>query len=219
MIKIACISDWHTNSKNCDYDSIRKSAKEINKSCDLAFHCGDLTDGLRVYSGQEQEIESNSIDEIIEKAGNLMSEFSIPVYWITGNHDDALWRKFGVDISNYLDIPNWTYLGKYVGDNIVDSSIWFRLLHPSGKAPYSLSYVPQKYIRNINLKKDPIDWLLLGHFHQGYLFETQGVKCLGIPSFQKITDYAKRKGYGEEIGYWILELMKDGSFKAKERLF
>ena len=212
------MSDWHINSKKCDYDSLRKAAKQINNSCDIILHAGDLTDGLKVYRGHEMEVECNSIDEIIEKTGNLMSEFKPETYWIQGNHDDALWKKFGVDIQNYLNIPNWHYLGKYVGDVKIEDLL-FRLLHPSGRAPYSLSYTPQKYVRNINLKKEPLDWLLLGHFHQSYFFETQGVKCLGIPSFQKITDFARRKGFGEEIGYWILELYKDKNYKLKEVLF
>ena len=145
-----------------------------------------------------------------------MSKFQKPTYWIQGNHDFALHKRFGVDIDKYLTDDNWTYLGVYQGDIDINNK-HFRLLHPSGSNTYSISYPAQKYIRNLN-RSDSLDWLILGHFHRGYFFQSNGINILGAMAYQRQTPFAKRRGLGEDIGYWILEFTKD-NYKLIKRNF
>jgi len=214
LLTIALLSDFHINSKYCDYKSLYKAIKEVNEKADAVLVAGDVTDGRGVYVGQDYNLESLEINDMIEKTGNIMSMFNKPLYWIQGNHDFRLYKKYGVDISKFLN--EWNYLGVYEGDTEIAGK-HFRLLHPDGGVPYSKSYVPQKYLRNLNLKKENLNWLILGHLHTSYYFMVQGVHCVGVPSFQHITEYARRKGFGEEIGYWLIRFNKKRT-KLEERL-
>ena len=218
MFKVGVFGDTHINSKRCDYKNLLKTIDYFNKNVDVVFHTGDLIDGRRVYRGQDFELETLLVDDMIEKAGNIMSRLKRPTYWILGNHDYSLIKHFGVDISKELKFKNWHFLGYFVGDTRI-KDLEFRVLHPAGGKPYSISYTAQRYLRNINFKKEHFDWLLMGHLHKPYFFEIQGVSVLGNASYQHLTDFARRRGYEAEIGYWIINFRSKHDYYLKKRVF
>ncbi|MHA1344131.1 MAG: metallophosphoesterase [Promethearchaeota archaeon] len=210
MLKVILTGDWHINSKKCDYSSLEKAIKQYFNNADIILHTGDLTDGRKVYDGQDYELEYLRLDDMLELTGNILSQIKKDIYIINGNHDYSLIKKFGFDLISVLsdELPNLHLLGNYVGDVKIENYN-FRLLHPKGNA-YTISYTAQKYVRELRAREIlNLDFLLVGHLHRYFVFNIQGLDVIGTMTFQRLTDYAKRRGYGEDIGFVMLNLYKN----------
>jgi len=219
MIKIGLMSDTHINSKQCDYKALSTSIRELNESVDIILHAGDLTDGFGVYRGHEFNIEDTALDDVVQKTGDILDQVKVPMHIILGNHDESYQKRMGVDLGNTLlaQLPNINFHGFYQAD-VEHEGITFRLLHPQSAA-YSIGYPAQKYLREIDLRKETFAWLILGHLHRSYEFNAQGINVIGVPSFQRPNAFSIRRGYGCEIGYDTLAINKSGSFKTTKRRF
>jgi len=210
-MKVTITADWHINSKKCAYDKLEHAIK--NEFDGIILHAGDLLDGYKVYRGQEFEILHHNLDDMLELAGNILSNLKNDMYVISGNHDYSLHKHYGFDILQHLEekIDKLHFLGHFTGDTMIDD-VYFRLLHPKGYA-YSISYIAQKYIRELRKEElQKLDFLILGHHHNFYLLNVQGVNCVGAMTFQHLTDYARRRGYSEDIGFIQLYWDKKGDY-------
>jgi len=220
-MRIGLISDTHLNSRVTDYSALEEAISELNKTVDVVLHAGDLTDGIHVYPGQEAEQVTQSVDEVIKATTGYLNRLEIPIYLISGNHDLSYQKAVGLDVVAQVVSQcgaNIHYLGHFSG-NISLQGLKFRLLHPSGAAPYGIGYPAQKYLRNLDLRQESLDWLVLGHFHKSYYANIQGVNCIGLPSFQRANDFSRRRGFGEEVGYEVLSLPKKGGFSIQRRRY
>ncbi len=195
MFRVGVFGDSHINSVLCDYKSLEDTIRFFNSEVDVVLHAGDILDGRGVYYDQDYYLETLNTDEMIEKAGNIMSELKKLTYWIGGNHDESLVKYFGVDISKKLKIPNWKFLGYLMGDKVINN-VRFRILHPSRASPLKMPHSPKEALNKVNLKKENIDWLVFGHKHITYYDIIHGVKVLGTPSYLR---------YSEDIGAWVIE--------------
>ena len=172
-----------------------------------------------LFRSHEFNIEDTSLDDVIQKTGDILDQVKVPMFILLGNHDESYYKKMGVHLGNTLlaRIPNINILDFYQAD-VEHEGIVFRLLHPAGGA-YSISYPAQKYLREIDLRKEEFKWLIMGHLHRSYELTAQGVNVIGLPSFQKPNAFSRRRGYGCAIGYDVLSINKDGSSKVTKRRF
>jgi len=218
MIRVGLISDTHINNIFCHYSALEKSLEELNHRADIVLHAGDIADGVHMYRGQQFELESQAIDDVIEKCKDIFGILQKRMYFILGNHDLSYQKHFGLNLGEHIQDDKRIFLGEGVGD-IEIARRNFRILHPAGSRAYSISYPAQKYLRERDLRKDRIDWLVLGHYHTGYYLYVQGVNVVGLASFLNPTEFYKRRGYDSEIGYDILIFHKNGKFTHKRHRF
>jgi predicted phosphodiesterase len=134
------MSDTHINSKTCDYKALSTSIRELNDSADVILHAGDLTDGTHVYRGHEHNVEDASLDDVVQRTGDILDQVKVPMHVILGNHDESYQKRMGVDLGNTLlgKLPNIEFHGFYMADIPIFGEV-FRLLHPTGGA-YTISY-------------------------------------------------------------------------------
>ena len=87
------ISDVHLGTKDCKADQLNQFLKVHH--CDRLYLVGDIIDGWKMRSGIYWHKEFTKVIRRILK----MAKSGIPVYYITGNHDEFL-RKMA---NNHLD--------------------------------------------------------------------------------------------------------------------
>jgi predicted phosphodiesterase len=182
------------------------------------LHPGDAFAGRGVYRGQDSEVYAvNGCDQADAVACNLPEGFT---WWLLGgNHDYSFYRGSGLDVRHELrrigrdDIKLLPY---DVADVPLLPGIDARLWHPSGGAPYALSYRGQKGAAQIaqdelmrvvmgDKTKPTIRLLIIGHLHVQYMFDHGPMVVIGAGCFEGQNGYLKRKPLVPHIGAWILQ--------------
>lgn len=211
-IKIGLVADMHLGSR---YQQIThlwafyKYCKE--QGIKIILNAGDITDGQRVYRGQEYELfimgADAQVNYVIENYPHIKG---IKTMFILGNHDENHWKMAGIDIGERIadkrkDMEYLGLHGAYV--NIGGISIY--LHHGAGGVAYARSYKQQKIIEQFAPEQKP-HILVSGHWHvQNYLPNYRNVVGIQMPCFQAQTPYLKRKGVNPEIGGVILSFKID----------
>jgi biotin operon repressor/predicted phosphodiesterase len=220
-LKIGGISDMHIGSKYQQMTLLHTAYKEMEREkIDFCVNAGDLTDGIGMYRGHEQERFLHGADEMVEYAiANYPKSDRFDTYIIGGNHDESFKRLAGFNIVRTIcdKRKDLKYRGEIDADfNIKKANI--KLLHPTGGVAYAQSYKPQKIIESIvgemmlliREMKDVnilLNMLFLGHYHvPTHLPSYFGVEGIGLPCFQSQTPYLRAKGLAPIIGYVIIEV-------------
>lgn len=215
------VSDMHMGSKFQQVSNLYNFYKICDeRGVDAILNCGDISDGQRMYSGQEYEVFKHGADAqaeyIIEKYPDAPG--GVETFLLGGNHDESHYTRGGGhdiikrickergDIHNVGMHQGWYHFG--------DSKI--KLMHPTGGVSYARSYKMQKIIEQMPPKGKP-DILLLGHFHvTDFLMAYRGVMGFQLPCFQSQTPYLAKKGLYPELGgvvvdvFWVDESPVNG---------
>ncbi|MBW3021601.1 metallophosphoesterase, partial [Candidatus Woesearchaeota archaeon] len=104
VVKIAIVSDTHGSSEATRYDLLEKFYQKCKEEgVTEVYHCGDITDGIGVYKGQENQLEEWGVDK---QAAAVIAKYpkikGITTYFITGNHDLKALNQTGVDVGNLI---------------------------------------------------------------------------------------------------------------------
>lgn len=210
-IKFGLITDTHLGSLKAN-EQLLNSAYDIfeQQEIEKVFHAGDLTDGERVYRGQEFELKILGFEAQVEYVVNVYPERQgIETHFIAGNHDESFWRRAGADIGLHIakKRSDMIYLGMCEADiniQMADANIKLRLWHPTLGTAYAISYQAQRYIESLAGGRKP-NILGIGHFHKAeYLFyrnihSIQGGCC----EFQ--TRFMASKKISAMMGFWVIE--------------
>lgn len=98
------ISDVHLGTKDCKAQYLAEFLK-TNK-CECLYLVGDIFDGWRMKSGVYWHKSFNRVIRHILK----LSKTGIPVYYITGNHDEFLRRYTNTDFDNIHLVNRTTHV-------------------------------------------------------------------------------------------------------------
>jgi predicted phosphodiesterase len=224
-IRFGVVSDTHLASDYEDLESLEKmynifSKEGINK----VFHSGDITDGIGVYSGQENFLKVTGVAKqakyVIE---NYPKKKGIETILISGNHDMKAFKSSGADVCSLITHGGFVeentevlelegrkdikYIGRYYG-RVRWNDINIDLVHPDYGFAYAISYPIQKYINELEGGSKP-DILLFGHLHRSIFMNYRNINVLMAGCFQVQNDYLKRKGIMPVRGGWIVEFEKD----------
>jgi len=212
-IEIALISDTHLGSSAEHLEELHDFYDECrDRGITDVFHCGDISDGFKVYQGHLNELKDSAIgwgrlrDYVVE---NYPQRDGITTHFIEGNHDNKYFNRnsihFGRLIAN--ERPDLHYLGNSQATVYLDESreIDLELIHPSGGKPYTTGYRLQTLYRERNMEDRPT-LAGVGHLHGSMYAETEGVMGLYAGAWKGTTTYGKRKGHQAKIGGWILEI-------------
>jgi len=212
-IEIALISDTHLGSSAEHLEELHDFYDKCEqRGITDVFHCGDISDGFKVYQGHLNELKDSAIgwgrlrDYVVE---NYPQRKGITTHFIEGNHDNKYFNRnsihFGRLIAN--ERPDLHYLGNSQATVYLDESreIDLELIHPSGGKPYTTGYRLQTLYRERNMEDRPT-LAGVGHLHGSMYAETEGVMGLYSGAWKGTTTYGKRKGHQAKIGGWILEI-------------
>jgi len=220
--RIGVVSDTHLGSYYEDLKSLEEMYTIFKKEgIKYVFNCGDLTDGIGVYRGQENFLKHSTTTEQARYFNkNYPKIEGIENIVITGNHDLKQFERGGMDVGELIikggrcgdDVSfdgreDIKYLGRYAG-RVVFNNVKIDLVHPDYGFTYAISYSPQKYINELEGGSKP-DILLFGHLHRLMYMNYRNIHLFMAGAFQKQSDYLKRKGIQPAIGGWIINIMID----------
>jgi DNA polymerase II small subunit/DNA polymerase delta subunit B len=171
---------------------------------------GDITDGHRVYRGQEFELRDLGFEAQIKRVKED-SPKTIPTKFITGNHDASFKHLAGAEIGKQIQaaVSEYEFLGdtqsRYKWET-PNGDFTCDLLHPGGGSAYAISYKPQKIVESLEGGSKP-DMLAIGHFHKAECLPMyRNVFCLQTGTFQRQTPFMQRGGLQAHVGGWIVEV-------------
>ena len=213
--RMMVISDTHIGSKFSPYEwheIASETARE--EECDCILHCGDLVEGMKIARAGTQmyELTDLGFEKQRDRAIELMRMYDLPIYIISGNHDNYFREFAGADIVKAVaeKVDGMEYLGYDSADIEIEGAV-LRLWHGGdGSNSYALSYRLQKVIESLPGGKKP-DILLAGHVHKFcYIFE-RNVHGISVPCMQMQTDWMRGRKMAAHTGFLILDFeVKDG---------
>lgn len=213
VIKFGIVSDTHIGSECQQLTHLHTAYKHFsNEGITDVIHAGDLFAGNgKVYKGQIYEMFLMGASKIRKYAhDNYPYQKGIKTHILRGNHDASFFKDSGDCQVQLLsqEREDINYLGS-MGAYININGIKIYVQHPDGGVPYARSYRLQKIIEQFAPEGKP-DVFILGHLHvQSYLPMYRNVCGIMMPCFESQTEYLRRKGLYPEIGYVIMELIKN----------
>lgn len=207
--KFVVIADSHIGSKQAREDIFYDSYKTAKKNkCHAMYHAGDLIEGSSNREGHIFETSIFGVSNQLDRLCEIIGEFTIPFYYIKGNHDGWSMKKSnqGVDVAQYIStkVPNAKCLGDFVSDIIIDDSLKIRLSH-QGSTAYALSYSGQKIINAADGGSKPNLWFN-GHIHKSMFMFYRNINYFEAGCLQDQTAFMAEKGSPAMVGYWLIDL-------------
>lgn len=175
------------------------------------YHTGDITDGLKMRAGHEQELYMHGADDMKDDVvKNYPRRPGITTHFITGNHDASLYKHVGMDIGKAIakDRPDMEYLGRDCAVVNLTPNCTLELRHPWDGTAYALSYKVQKMIEGMEADSKP-NILAVGHYHKAEYLFYRNVHTLQTGCFQGQTPFTRGKGISVHMGGWIVTIYVD----------
>jgi len=175
------------------------------------YHTGDITDGLKMRPGHEQELYEVSADEMRDDVvNNYPMREGITTHFITGNHDASIYKHVGYDIGQGIadHRPDMNYLGRDCAVVNLTPNCTLELRHPWDGTAYALSYKIQKMIEAMESDSKP-NILAVGHYHKAEYIFYRNVHALQTGCFQSQTPFTRGKGISVFMGGWIVTIRVD----------
>ncbi len=218
--KFAVVSDTHIGADTSRLDLLHDFYKRLKRrGVNLVLHAGDITDGVKVYRGQEEHLIDNTTEK---QARKVVKEYpklrDVLTAFITGNHD---LKQKGVDVGSLIvhgltyehgsgqkeelkGREDMKYLGKHRARVELPYNVTVDVVHGAGGGAYARSYPIQKYLRKLPAKDYP-NILVMGHYHTADYFRPQGVHSFMAGAFKDADEWNIRRGMFPDLGGWIIE--------------
>ena len=203
VIRFGAISDTHIGSKhqqlthlNTIYDTFEQ--KDV---CDV-YHAGDISEGIKMRAGHEQECFLHGSDEIedyiIQK---YPKRNGISTHFITGNHDHSMIKQSGHDIGIKIgkDRSDMNYLGMANVKVMLTPNCSMEINHPLDGASYALSYSIQKFADSMSGGDKP-NILLNGHHHKYMYLFYRNIHMMECGCFEWQTPWMRGKRIAAHVG-------------------
>ena len=211
-IKFAIVSDTHMGSKYTQISYLKQFYDLCSEEgiTDI-YHAGDVTDGLKMRQGHENEIYLTSADDLVKDVvDNYPHIEGIRTHFITGNHDASIYKHIGYDIGAAIarDRSDMIYLGRDCAIVNLTPNCTLELRHPWNATAYAISYTSQKMIESMEADSKP-NILAIGHYHKAEYLFYRNVHCLQTACFQSQTPFTRGKGISVWMGGWIVTAYVD----------
>lgn len=205
--KIGIVSDTHFGSIDAQITSLCK-AYDIFKENGVTtvLHAGDITEGMRMRYGHENECYLDGVDNFVEHIQKVYPNNGIKTLFITGNHDQAFLKRSGVNIGKQIAgvRPDMIYLGDDLG-LLEANGVKIELRHPKDGAQ-EVAQVLKRIVNSFQSADEIPDVLICGHYHKASFFPYKGCFCVGAGGFQGLTSFMRGKSSYADVGGWILTM-------------
>lgn len=200
--------DWHFGSKGFSALGFREMMEDIDKfKVKHIIHCGDMLQGLGVFTEEREDLSMFSIDEQVEGMVDLLKELPsrVKMHLIIGNHERKIRATYkqGFDACDAIakEVKNINYY-HYVAILKLNKRFNLLMLHGKGGSSYAASYNLERVFRNLTERPDI---LTMGHWHEMDLIEKPpNYKLFKVGTLQRESIYVLRMGLTAQIGWYIL---------------
>lgn len=211
--KIGVISDTHIGSKYFNEELLDKAFQYFKKQkVDAVYHAGDVLEGMSGRPGHIYELSEAGLSAQLEKATNVFSLTDLPIYGITGNHDNWFMQKadIGADVGQLLEqrLKNFTHLGLNEADVMLHPKIKMKIVHPGKGTAYAISYQGQKLIESFEESEKP-NISISGHYHKGMYMNLRNVHHFEAGTLQEQSGWMRSKNIPAHVGFWLLDIYKN----------
>jgi predicted phosphodiesterase len=221
-IRFLALSDTHLCSKWQQITMLNEAYDDaIEKDCDFAIHCGDVTDGFyQNRPGHIYELFARGYDEQLDyivakypkrtkKDGTLFITKTL-----SGNHDHTHLKADGANIVKAFARQREDI--EFLGDSYC--RVWLTpncpmdMQHPTDGSQYAISYSTQKLIDAMQGGTKP-KLYFVGHHHKGLYMVYRNIHTFEVPCMQAQTPFERGMKIFVMVGWWIitLEIEKDGT--------
>ena len=224
VLRFGLTGDIHIGSLYQRIDALRLFYEQLAaEDIDTVLNTGDVTDGWKVYRGQEFELHPNGRswpDQRDMFAESVPRIDGMKTIFITGNHDSSFKNLVGMIVGDELQRirSDWKFIGQDVGDVDLESNggrFRVRLFHPGGGTAYALSYRIQKIIESLAGGEKP-DLLAIGHYHKAeFIPAYRNIAAIQTGAFQSQTPFMVRMASQAHVGGWIVEATLGGSLTSR----
>jgi len=224
-VKLGFIADTHIGHSFFNYSIYEASRHQFKKNkVEAIYHCGDVLEGMSNREGHFYELKTAGVSNQIKEAKEVLEGYDLPVYFITGNHDEWATKKSnqGISVGDYLDQVTNEKI-KHIGDFRTDielaPKVKLRLTH-EGTGAYALSYSLQKRINALEGGTKP-NIIVNGHPHKAIQMFYRNIHAFEAGTLCDQTPFMAMKGSPAHTGFWILDIAynKKGITDLKAQLF
>lgn len=212
VLKFAIMGDTQFGSKYAQITYLNQFYDLCEEEgIDAVYHTGDITDGLKMRPGHEQELYVHGADDMRDDVvANYPQRYGITTYFITGNHDASLYKHVGYDIGQAIENarPDMIYLGRDCVKVYLTPNCTLELRHPWDGTAYATSYKIQKMIEAMESDSKP-NILAVGHYHKAEYLFYRNIHALQTGCFQGQTPFTRGKGISVQMGGWIVTIRVD----------
>ena len=200
------MTDTHIGSIYTRPEIIKEAIQTMeDNGCEFIAHAGDVTEGMSNRPGHVYELTDIGYTAQRDKAVEILSKASLPIYMIDGNHDRWFVKSSGAYIvKDIADTIGAVYLGQDEGEIIINGAV-IRLWHGEDSGSYAVSYRLQKLIESFSGGTKP-HVLLCGHTHkQGYFFD-RNIHVVSGGCLQMQSRWMRSKRISAHTGYHIIDM-------------
>jgi predicted phosphodiesterase len=213
--RIGVISDTHIGHEEFKEDLLLRAFKYFEKQkVDGIYHAGDILEGMSGRPGHIYELDKVGLTAQLNYAADLFSQTDLPIYGITGNHDQWYMKKgdAGADVGLMLEdkIDNFHYLGMNEADVQLGDDVTMRLFHGNDGSAYAISYKMQKLIESMPEKERP-QIIFSGHYHKAMSMYSRGTYGFEAGTICGQSEFMRGKKIPAHVGFWTADIyMKKG---------
>jgi predicted phosphodiesterase len=213
--RIGVISDTHIGHEEFKEELLLRAFKYFEKQkVDGIYHAGDILEGMSGRPGHVYELDKVGLTAQLNYAADLFSQTDLPIYGITGNHDQWYMKKgdAGADVGQMLEdkIENFHYLGMNEADVILGDDVKMRLFHGNDGSAYAISYKMQKLIESMPEKERP-QIIFSGHYHKAMSMYSRGTYGFEAGTICGQSEFMRGKKIPAHVGFWAADIyMKKG---------
>ena len=212
-LRFGLVSDTHFGSNRFRLDSLKSMYDLFDKAgVNRVYHSGDITDGTRVYRGQEYELADHGFDAqkdaVVRDYPHLKEG---KTFFLQGNHDHSFMKSDGASIGAAIarERKDMVYVGDVERDIKMARGLLLRLRHPDGAAAYASSYKLERYIAGLQPNGKKPNIISSGHFHRAFFMDSRNIFAFETPCFQDQTLFMAAKGLSPVIGGWLVDVIID----------
>ena len=205
-VRFGFMTDTHIGSIYTRPEIIKEAIQTMeDNGCEFIAHAGDVTEGMSNRPGHVYELTDIGYTAQRDKAVEILSKSSLPIYMIDGNHDRWFVKSSGAYIvKDIADTIGAVYLGQDEGEIIINGAV-IRLWHGEDSGSYAVSYRLQKLIESFSGGTKP-HVLLCGHTHkQGYFFD-RNIHVVSGGCLQTQSRWMRSKRISAHTGYHIIDM-------------
>lgn len=210
--KILLLSDTRFGSKYAQL-SLTNDAylKAHNEGIKIAFHMGDITEGL--YSVKSKFRNSLFLTTTEEQARYVIDNYpyieGMTTYFITGDQDYTHVTTNGIDIGRLISSnrDDMIYVG-YGACRILIEKAKILMYHSLLERVYTQSYRQQQFIQGMR-SEDKIDVILNGQNLVLDELNMRGIEEVSVGSLVSTTPRIAKRNYQHSVGTVNLELNLD----------
>lgn len=209
-IRFLVVSDQHYGSAYSSEAAHDASVYIAQKhSPDAILFPGDFIEGMSAREGHVYELEDIGVSAQLEKAVEKLYDYGdIPMYGITGNHDEWSKKKSdqGFEVGPYLEdhVDSFEFLGEYEGSVMLNKNVEVKLTH-RGNSAYAISYSMQKRINSLEGGTKP-SALFNGHIHKSMYMPYRNIHAVESGTLQRQTPFMAMKGSPSMVGFWEVDI-------------